>query len=89
MDSTLKKTLKAKAHHLNPVILMGNKGLTDAVIAETDLALTSHELIKVKLVSADKAERLDRVQHLCETTHATLVQLIGHIAVIYRKNPEK
>ncbi|PJD92846.1 MAG: ribosome assembly RNA-binding protein YhbY [Legionella sp.] len=89
MDSTLKKSLKAQAHHLNPVILMGNKGLTEALIAETDLALTSHELIKIKLVSGEKAERLDMVQHLCETTQAALVQLIGHIAVVYRKNPEK
>ena len=49
MDTSRKKSLKAQAHHLKPVVLLGAKGLTEAVIAETDVALLSHELIKVKI----------------------------------------
>lgn len=88
MDSSLKKNLKAQAHHLSPVVLMGGKGLTDAVIAECDLALNTHELIKIKIISTDKQERLDISNKICEATHADLVQLIGHIAILYRKNPD-
>lgn len=88
MDNTLKKSLKAQAHHLNPVILMGSKGLTDAVIAESDIALSSHELIKIKIVASDKKERLSIIQSLSEAVHATIIQVIGHIAVLYRQNPD-
>lgn len=87
MDNTFKKQLKSQAHHLSPVVLMGAKGLTDALIAECDLALTTHELIKIKIVSADKQEKTAMVAALCQATQAELIQTIGHIAVLYRKNP--
>lgn len=89
MNNTLKKALKAQAHPLNPVILMGGKGLTDSVIAATDEALTTHELIKVKLMGEQKADRLVIAQTLCSGTKAELLQIVGHIATLYRKNPHK
>lgn len=88
MNNTLKRTLKAQAHHLSPVILMGNKGLTDHLITATDEALTAHELIKIKLVGEQKSDRLATAQTLCAATHADIIQIVGHIATIYRKNPE-
>ena len=88
MDNTLKKQLKSQAHHLSPVVLMGAKGLTEAIIAECDQALTIHELIKIKIVSADKQEKLAIATALGQATHAELIQIIGHVAVFYRKNPE-
>ena len=88
MQNTLKKALKAQAHNLHPYVLMGNKGLTSDLITETDFALTTHELIKVKIMGEDKAERKAIAEQLCQSTQAELVQLIGHIATIYRKNPE-
>lgn len=88
MDTSFKQSLKAKAHHLNPVVLLGAKGLTPAVVAETDVALTAHELIKVKLNAAEKAEKLATALSLCEQVQAELVQLIGRVVVLYRKNPE-
>lgn len=87
MNNTLKKALKAQAHSLNPVILMGGKGLTENVIAATDEALTTHELIKVKLMGEQKTDRAAVAQDLCSATKANLVQIVGHIATIYRKNP--
>lgn len=88
MDSASKKLLRAQAHGLKPVIIIGQAGLTDAVIAETGIALDHHELIKVKI----RAERDDRkaiCEKICTATAATLIQMIGQIAVLYRRNPKK
>lgn len=89
MDTSFKKSLKAQAHHLKPVILLGAKGLTEAVIAETHIALQSHELIKVKINGAEKEDRLQMARELSQQLHAELVQMIGNTAIIYRKNEEK
>lgn len=89
MDSSLKKTLKSQAHHLKPVVLLGAKGLTEAVVAETDIALLSHELIKVKINGAEKEDRLIMAEELCQQLHAELVQMIGNTVIMYRKNEEK
>ncbi|NDH66832.1 MAG: ribosome assembly RNA-binding protein YhbY [Gammaproteobacteria bacterium] len=89
MNNKLKKALKAQAHPLNLVILMGGKGLTENVIVATDEALTTHELIKVKLTGDEKADRSAIAQALCTATHADLIQIVGHIATLYRKNPVK
>ncbi len=88
MNSADKKNLKAEAHSLKPVIMIGQSGLTAAVLAEIELALDSHELIKVRI----RAEREDRKQiseKICTTTGAELIQSIGQIVVIYRLNPDK
>ncbi len=84
-----KQALKAQAHHLKPVILLGAKGLTDAVLKETDLTLTTHELIKIKINGLDKAEREQIAIDLCQQLQAELVQIVGHIATIFRKNENK
>jgi len=89
MDTSTKQALKAQAHHLKPVVLLGAKGLTPAVVNETDIALLSHELIKVKINGAEKAERLAMATDLCDQLQAQLVQLIGNTAIIYRVNPDK
>lgn len=89
MNTSFKQSLRAKAHHLKPVILLGAKGLTDAVIAETDIALNAHELIKVKINGAEKADRLVIASTLCEKLAAELVQMIGNTAILYRKNLNK
>lgn len=80
------KTLKQLSHHLEPVILLGGKGLTDAVHKEIDLALESHELIKIKLSSKDKAEKQLLAETICKKHGATLIAQIGHIITIYRKS---
>ncbi len=89
MDTSLKQSLKAQAHHLKPVILLGAKGLTEAVVAETNIALLSHELIKVKISGAEKEDRLSMAHDLCAQLKAEFVQMIGNTAIIYRKNVDK
>jgi RNA-binding protein len=85
MDTKQKKALVAAAHHLNPVVMIGQKGLTPNVIAETDQALTAHELIKVKITADDKEERTELMQKICSELNAEGLKLIGNIAIIYRK----
>ncbi len=88
MDTSFRQELKAKAHHLKPIILMGAKGLTSAVIEETNIALTAHELIKVKINGVEKEDKKAVAIDICQQLQAELVQLIGHTAIIYRKNKE-
>lgn len=80
-----KRPLKALAHHLKPVIWLGVKKITPALLQETDIALNTHELIKVKIQGLEKEERLETVQTLCESLQAQCIQCLGNIAVIYRK----
>jgi RNA-binding protein len=87
VDTTLKKSLKAQAHHLKAVVLLGSKGLTPALIAETDTALQAHELIKVKLSGTEKADRLQLANTLSSQLQADVVQIIGSILILYRKKP--
>ncbi len=86
MDAASKKTLKAQAHALKPVVMIGQAGLTEAVLAEINIALISHELIKIK-IRAEKDERDAMGDAICEKTGASLVQFIGQIAVIYKARP--
>ena len=83
-----RRHLKGLAHPLKPVILMGNAGLTNAVVAETGRALSDHELIKVRLPGQDRAERDAALRQLAEQTGSVMVTRIGHVAVLYRPNPE-
>jgi RNA-binding protein len=89
VDTSFRRSLKAQAHHLKPVILIGAKGLTEAVAAETDVALLAHELIKVKINGAEREDRILMANELCQQLSAELVQLIGNTAIIYRKNKDK
>ncbi len=89
LSGKAKRELKQQAHHLHPVIIMGQHGLTPAVIAETEIALNAHELIKVKINGQDRDERKEITTALCEATQSELVQSIGNMAIIYRVNPDK
>ena len=88
MTPAERKLLKARAHSLEPVVLVGNKGLTDEVVTEVDRALTAHELIKVRAPGLDRKAREAAFQSLCERTGAEAVQHIGKVFVLYRKKPE-
>lgn len=84
-----RQQLKAKAHKLKPIVLIGNKGLTPAVKKEIDLALNDHELIKIRLSANDHDEKKAMVDDICNMVDAELVQLIGNICVVYRERKEK
>lgn len=79
-----KRYLKGLAHSLKPVVMVGNSGLTDAVLAEIDSALEHHELIKVRVSGQERADRKAMLDHIAEKSGADLVQVIGHIGVFYR-----
>jgi len=81
--------LKGVAHSLKPVVLLGNNGLTEAVVAEIDYALGHHELIKVKIPTEDKETKTLIVEAICRETKSTQVQVIGKTLVIYRESEEK
>jgi len=83
-----RRHLKGLAHPLKPVILMGNSGLTPGVVAETQRALSDHELIKVRLPGLDRGERDATLARLADETGSALVTRIGHVAVLYRPRPE-
>ena len=82
----MKKAFRGVAHHLDPVVSVSDRGLSDGIIAETERALTDHELIKVKVDALQKADRLAITEMLAEQTQATVIQNIGKVAVLYRKN---
>jgi len=84
ITSKQKKFLRAKAHSLNVVVTIGAKGLTQAVKDEVELALSTHELIKIKLPADDKAEKLKTLASLCSELKAAQAQLIGRVGVLYR-----
>ena len=89
MKSEQKKQLRAKAHTLKPVVITGNAGVTEAVLNEINLALDHHELIKVRVNAGDREQRKELSGQICEQTGAELIQSIGHIITLYRKNPDK
>ena len=73
------------AHNLKPVIIVGDKGLTEGLQEELERALNDHELIKVKVASQDREARQEAISALCEAAGAELIQVIGKIAVIMRR----
>jgi len=81
-----KKQYKSIGHHLKPVLTVADNGLTEGVLAELERALNDHELIKVKLNILDREQRLAHIAQLCKTGKADLVQVIGKMALIYRRN---
>ena len=73
------------AHNLKPVIIVGDKGLTEGLQEELERALNDHELIKIKVASQDREARQEAISTLCEASGAELIQTIGKIAVIMRR----
>ena len=82
------KKLRGIAHHLTPVVTIGEGGATDNAVRELERALTDHELVKVRLHIDDRVERSAAIEGVRSRTGATLVQRIGKVAVLYRANPE-
>lgn len=80
--------LKSRAHTLEPVVSVGQAGLSDTLIAEVDRALTAHGLIKVKLTGADRTVRDTLTRDLCARTSAAAVQNVGRILVLWRPRPD-
>lgn len=85
LTTAQKKQYRAIAHSLNPVIIVGDKGISEGLLQELNRALDDHELIKVKVAIGDRDDRTLVINELCQQVNATLVQVIGKIAVILRR----
>jgi RNA-binding protein len=81
-------TLKARAHALEPIIQVGQAGVSDALVSEIDRALTAHELIKVRTPGDDRDVRVAIGDAISERTDAAVVQRVGKVVVLWRPNPE-
>jgi len=84
-----RKAHRAEAHHLDPVVMIGNDGLTPAVKKETGAALDAHGLIKVRVLGDDREQREAIYQELCDTLGAAPIQHIGKLLVLWRPKPKK
>lgn len=89
ITSAQKRYLRGLAHPLKPLILVGGKGVTDALLAELELTLDRHELIKVKVAAEDRETRDAWIDALAERSGAALVQRVGHTVTLYRARPDK
>lgn len=86
LSNLQKKHLKSLAHHLKPILWVGQNGLSEAVLEEVKLALAHHELVKISLKVGDKEARAACSASICELTGAVLIQQIGATASFYLKN---
>ncbi len=84
-----RKHLRRLGHDRNPIVLIGQGGLSPNVVAEMDRALTDHELVKVRARVGDRGERDRILEELAAATRSELVQRIGHVALYYRNNPDR
>ncbi len=87
LDSKQRKFLEKEAHGLSPIVIIGGAGLSDGLVQMVDDSLFHHELIKVKF-NDYKDEKFDLTNEICDKTDATLVRIIGNIAILYRPTEE-
>lgn len=80
------KRLRAAAHQLKPVVMIGQNGLTEAVQKEVEIAIEHHELIKIRIPASDKITKKKMIDSICVRHSAESIQAIGNVAVIYRRN---
>lgn len=88
LSESQKRHLRGLGHHLKPVVWIGQHGLKESVMAEIELALDSHELIKVK-IAADRDTRADIASDICTQTTAEPIHSIGQMLILFRRNAEK
>lgn len=88
LTQSQRRYLRGMCHDLKPVVMLGNKGVTDAVKTELGSTLDHHELVKVKLSGGDRDERQQQLDALLEATGAELVQQIGHVVGLFRRNAD-
>lgn len=89
LSNSQKRYLRGLAHGINPVILVGNKGVTPALVKEFGNALDQHELVKVKLAGDDRDARKQQIDAIAAEVGAEVVQRIGHTASFFRRNKEE
>jgi RNA-binding protein len=87
LKGSAKKNLRAQAHHLKPLVMVGRNGVSEQLIASVDAALKDHELIKVKFLDF-KEEKKEISGEIAAATKSEVVGIIGNIAIFYRQHPQ-
>ncbi|WP_404472837.1 ribosome assembly RNA-binding protein YhbY [Vreelandella venusta] len=88
LSQAQKKAFRSIGHHLNPVVTVSENGVSENLLAELNRALHDHELIKVKLALPERDDRAAMISELLADSKAELVQTIGKMALLYRRNPK-
>lgn len=88
LSQAQKKAFRSIGHHLNPVVTVSENGVSEGVMAELDRALNDHELIKIKLAVGDREIRRQVIDELASDVRAEVIQVIGKMALLYRRNPK-
>ena len=89
LNEAQKKHLRGLGHALKPLIMVGDGGLSESLMAEFESTLAHHELLKVRVRVGDRKARDAIIGELCGRSGAVLVQRVGNMALLYRENPEK
>lgn len=89
LDIHFRNQLRSRAHELKPVVSVGKKGYSDALVKEVEAALLAHELIKIQFQKSASGQIEEIAEALCKALGAQQVELRGHVATLYRENPEK
>ncbi|MFN2308550.1 MAG: ribosome assembly RNA-binding protein YhbY [Gammaproteobacteria bacterium] len=89
LTESQRRHLRGLGHALKPVVIIGNAGLTPAVMAEIEQAIAHHELIKVRVNAADREARAAMIEAICAQTQGQPIQVIGHVLLLFRRNPKK
>ena len=84
LSNSERKNLRSQAHPLKPVVMIGQSGLTEAVLAEIDIALNAHVLIKISIRDTEKKERIEQGKKIASQLNADVIDQIGGITVLYR-----
>ncbi|EEZ80495.1 ribosome assembly RNA-binding protein YhbY [Candidatus Thioglobus sp.] len=84
LTNNQKKFLRSKGHALKPVVMVGQHGLSESVLAELESSMNKHELLKIKIRTEDKDEKQKMIDKIIEFSQSHLVQVIGNVMVIYR-----
>lgn len=86
LSSEQKKALKRIGHHLKPVVMVSENGITEGVLAELNRALDDHELIKIRVTAGDRETKQELITQICAASKAELVQVIGKMAILLRRS---
>jgi putative YhbY family RNA-binding protein len=84
LSNSERKNLRTQSHPLKPVVMIGQLGLTEAVLTEIDIALNVHGLIKISIRGADKKERVEQGKKIESQLNAYVIDQIGSITILYR-----
>lgn len=88
LSADKKKAFRTIGHNLKPIVIVAGNGLSEGVIAEMDRAITDHELIKVKFAVGDREVKKQMINEVLDKLGMELIQQIGNIALVFRKNPQ-